>query len=117
HLSPIGPRQPHDHGENRGLARPVRPQKPHRLAASHGEGDVAHHGAFGKALGKTVGDEPAGLVDRTHQPPGVKVEVTRPPPPPEVKDEVPARVSITSRAALTVPVALTTTTEPEKVRT
>src|SRR5690606_15590011 len=39
----VGGDQPGDHVEYRGLARPVRPEQSHRLAAAHVKRDVADH--------------------------------------------------------------------------
>src|SRR5215217_4172784 len=114
-LAGIGAHEPHDHGEDGGLARAIGTQQPHRLAPSHRDRDIAHHGALAKTLGEALGDEPAGLIElgarRCIAHCEVKTPVTRPPEP-AVKVETPLAISTTSSLERTVPPELTTSTLP-----
>src|SRR6185437_16417789 len=55
--------QPHDDGEDGGLARPVRPEQADGLAAPDREAHIADDRQLAEALGEAVRDQPAGLVD------------------------------------------------------
>ena len=59
----IGFDQAHDHGEDRGLAGAIGAEQADGLAAAHGDGNIAHHYPLAEALGETMGDQPAGLIE------------------------------------------------------
>ena len=96
----VGPDQAHDHGEDCGLAGPVRPQQPDGFAAPHRDAHIAHHGQSPEALGQTMCHEPPGLVDAGLLPAFVHCEVntpvTRPDLPPENTDVLCLRSSVSS---------------------
>ena len=96
----VGPDQAHDHGEDRGLAGPVRPQQPNGFATPHRDAHIAHHGQPPEALGQTMRYEPPGLVDAGLLPAFVHCEVntpvTRPDLPPENTDVLCLRSSVSS---------------------
>src|SRR5690606_27402381 len=115
-VSAIGLYQAHDHGEDGGLAGAVGAQEAHGLAATHGDGDVAHHDPPAEALGETVGNEPAILVDARSSGGSlghwlVNTPVTRPPLPLVKVDTLVSRFTTNSPAS-TVPLVCVTRTLP-----
>ena len=114
-LAGIGFDEPHDHGENGGLAGAIGTEQADSLATTHSQRNIANHGTLAETLGKAVGDEPALLVDaracrlRAHC--EEKIPVTRPPPE-LVKVETLVSRFTTSSVASTVPEAFLTFTLP-----
>ncbi len=121
--APVGLHQPHDHGEDRGLAGAVRAEQPDGLAAPHREADVLDHGALAETLAEPVRDQPAGLVDDLAGPVlfgalvhcGVNTPVTRPPLL-LLNTELSLARSMVSSGPRTVPCAPLTVTSSLRVR-
>ena len=61
--APVGLEEAHDHVEGRGLARAVRPEKPHHLAAVDVEAYPIHHDAVSEALSQPLGYQTFHITD------------------------------------------------------